>query len=67
MLRPEACSSSALALLIRLEDQGFEMQVVDGRFRIAPAGQLSASQDAEIREYRDELTQLVEWVVGPSN
>lgn len=51
--------SPAVELLCRLEDQGFDLAVHKGRLRVTPGDRLNVAQEAEIRQYRDDLVLLV--------
>ena len=60
-MTPESCSSSALSLLLRLENEGRDLTVVNGRLRISPGETLTPDQETNIRQYREELIGLVQF------
>ena len=55
-------SRAALALLWRLEDRAFAVQIAeDGRLQIAPAQRLTADDCARIRAHLGDLKQLISY------
>jgi hypothetical protein len=51
----------ALRLLWRLEDHGFAITVSDAGLHVSPRSQVTPADDAAIRQFRNELIQLVEY------
>ncbi len=63
MTAEEALDSPALSLLLRLEDQGFDVAIkTNGQLRVKPAGRLTATQRQEMRSHRAALVVLVRLV-----
>lgn len=55
-----AVSRDALALLWRLEDGGYVVQLDDDRLQVGPSSRVTDEDDQAIRKYRDELIMLVQ-------
>ena len=55
----QAIDSSALELLLRLEDQGFDFQVAGDRLRVRPQAALTMEQRTALQANRDGLVALV--------
>lgn len=60
VLRDGPVRLAALRLLWDLEDRGFAIAVVDGGLRVRPRSQITAADDAAIRQHRDELIALIQ-------
>ncbi len=58
--KSSSAPESVVALLCALEDEGFDLEVVDGRVRVSPARRLTASHRAAIKKHRDDLIVLVQ-------
>jgi hypothetical protein len=59
MTLDDALQTDAVDVLLRLEDSGFDLDVVAGRLRVKPAARLSQRQREAIATDRDALIVLV--------
>ena len=57
--KSSSAPDSAVAVLCALEEDGFDLEAVNGRLRVSPAHQLTARHRAAIRRYREPLVVLV--------
>jgi hypothetical protein len=55
----DALLTEAVDVLLRLEDSGFDLDLVGVRLLVKPAGRLSATQRSAIARHREALIVLV--------